>query len=148
MSAKPAFPVQVQRDSDIFGSTSSSSRSSLQRLAPFRHLPYPACCILCHSRRSSTRTRQSTCFFMGSSEGGRSPASVSMAEIVRRWRLPEFAGLVLVVLVVLLIEAACSENEQFVPAVRGGETGRVTLLFRMSPTTILYIHIDTVVLCL
>lgn len=58
---------------------------------------------------------------MGSSEGGRSPASVSLAELVRRWRIPEFAGLVLAVLVVLLIEAACSENKQFVPAVRGGE---------------------------
>lgn len=54
---------------------------------------------------------------MGSSEGGRSPAAVSMAEGMRRWRLPEFAGLVVAFTLVALVEACFSEYEQFVPAV-------------------------------
>ena len=54
---------------------------------------------------------------MGSSEGGRSPAAVSMAESMRRWRLPEFAGLAVAFTAVALIEACFSEYEQFVPAV-------------------------------
>lgn len=55
---------------------------------------------------------------MGINEGGRSPAAVSMAEGIRRWRLPEFAGLTVVFTVVALIEACFSEYEQYVPAVR------------------------------
>eukprot|EP00903_Cladosiphon_okamuranus_P020896 g19189.t1 len=52
---------------------------------------------------------------MGSSEGGRSPSAVSMAEVIRRWRLQEFAGLAVALIAVSLIEACFSEYEQFVP---------------------------------
>lgn len=55
---------------------------------------------------------------MGSSEGGRSPAAVSIAEGMRRWRLPEFAGLALAFTAVALIEACFSEYEQYIPPVR------------------------------
>lgn len=54
---------------------------------------------------------------MGSSEGGRSPAAVSMADGIRRWRLPEFAGLAVAFTAVALIEACFSEYDQFVPEV-------------------------------
>ncbi len=54
---------------------------------------------------------------MGSSEGGRSPAEVSMADRIRRWRATELAGLAVAFTVVTLVEACFSENEQFVPPV-------------------------------
>eukprot|EP00752_Nemacystus_decipiens_P006027 g5443.t1 len=53
---------------------------------------------------------------MGSSEGGRSPAAVSMAEVMRRWRLPEFAGFAVAFTAANLIEACFSEHTQFIPA--------------------------------
>ncbi|CAM9523922.1 unnamed protein product, partial [Pylaiella littoralis] len=52
---------------------------------------------------------------MGSSEGGRTAAEVSLADRTRRWRLPEFAGLALIMLVINLVEACFSEYEQFIP---------------------------------
>lgn len=54
---------------------------------------------------------------MGSSEGGRTPAAVSMADAARRWRVPEFVALGVTVVVLMLIESSLSEYEQFVPAV-------------------------------
>lgn len=54
---------------------------------------------------------------MGSSEGGRSPAAVSLADSIRRWRLPEFAGLAVAFAAVALLESCFSEYEQFVPTV-------------------------------
>lgn len=55
---------------------------------------------------------------MGSSEGGRSPAAVSMADLIRRWRVPEFAGLGVAFVIVSLFKACFSEHEQFIPPVR------------------------------
>ncbi|CAM9307849.1 unnamed protein product, partial [Scytosiphon promiscuus] len=52
---------------------------------------------------------------MGSSEGGRSPSAVSMADLIRRWRVPEFAGLGVAFVVVSLFKACFSEHEQFIP---------------------------------
>lgn len=71
---------------------------------------------------------------MGSSEGGRSPAEVSMADRIRRWRATELAGLAVVYTVVTLVEACFSEYEQFVPEVSqislrllGGDDGEDNL---------------------
>ncbi|CAN0414353.1 unnamed protein product, partial [Ectocarpus sp. 8 AP-2014] len=52
---------------------------------------------------------------MGSSEGGRSAAAVSAADRIRRWRVPEFVGVVVGLAVVSLVQACFSEYEQFVP---------------------------------
>ncbi|CAM9534118.1 unnamed protein product [Ectocarpus sp. 6 AP-2014] len=52
---------------------------------------------------------------MGSSEGGRSAAAVSSADRIRRWRVPEFVGVVVGLAVVSLVQACFSEYEQFVP---------------------------------
>lgn len=39
------------------------------------------------------------------------------ADVARKWRLPEFVGLALLVAVVLLIEASIPTYEQFIPPV-------------------------------
>ncbi|CAN0327446.1 unnamed protein product, partial [Ectocarpus fasciculatus] len=52
---------------------------------------------------------------MGSSEGGRSAAAVSAADRIRRWRVPEFVGVVVGLAIVALVQACFSEYEQFVP---------------------------------
>lgn len=73
---------------------------------------------------------------MGSSEGGRTAAEVSMADRTRRWRLPEFAGLTVAMVLINLVLACFSENEQFIPEVRQtaerrGRTERETASCRL-----------------
>lgn len=43
--------------------------------------------------------------------------AVRLADVARKWRVPEFVGLGLLITVVALIEASVPEYEQFIPSV-------------------------------
>lgn len=54
---------------------------------------------------------------MGSSDGGHALEAVRLTDVARKWRVPEFVGLGLLVTVVMLIEESVPEYEQFIPPV-------------------------------
>lgn len=99
--------------------TSSSSDNDDQQQQQQQAAAYAkSALLLVWSFLSSTWSGALGVCGMGSSEGGRTAAEVSMADRTRRWRLPEFAGLVAAMVVINLVLACFSENEQFVPEVR------------------------------
>lgn len=54
---------------------------------------------------------------MGSSDGGHALEAVRLADVAKKWRVPEFVALGLLVGAVMLIEASVPEYEQFIPPV-------------------------------